>query len=211
MILKTLTEKEFLKDIGKHEMSIMRDEKLLRHIRFKQPNTSNMCFEIVTWPEYLCYTGDMGTFVFSRLPDMFDFFRADKDKQASAEKRGQTLYVNHDYWADKLKAVDCYDGVKKYSSEKFKEHVRQRLKERMASKALCKAVKEDVLSCADDGEQAARRATNDFKFENNYIFSDFWECDCTEYTYRYLWCCFALAWGIGQYDKTTLSPLIVAE
>ena len=28
-------------------------------------------FDIVTWPGYLCYSGDMGCFVFTRLPDMF--------------------------------------------------------------------------------------------------------------------------------------------
>lgn len=196
-----LNEEQFLKDIAKHEMTIWNEDGIHRHLKFSQPGTNNMRFDLITWPGYLCYTGDMGTFVFSRLPDMFNFFRSDKYEQASAEKREKTLYVNHSYWAEKLEAVDRCDGVKRYTPETFEEQVRWWLKERKTSKALWEAVKGEVLSCADDGEQAARQAAADFKFEGDYIFSDFWECDCTEYTSRYLWCCFAIVWGIQQFDK----------
>jgi hypothetical protein len=34
-----------------------------------------------------------------------------------------------------------------------------------------------------------------------FEFSDFWEHDLTEYTYHYIWCCYAIAWGIAEYDK----------
>jgi hypothetical protein len=32
------------------------------------------------------------------------------------------------------------------------------------------------------------------------VFEDFREVDCEEYTHRFLWCCYALAWGIEKYD-----------
>jgi hypothetical protein len=34
-----------------------------------------------------------------------------------------------------------------------------------------------------------------------FAFSDFWEHDLTDFTNRYTWCCYALAWGVSQYDK----------
>ena len=35
----------------------------------------------------------------------------------------------------------------------------------------------------------------------NLEFYDFWETDLEEYTFRYLWCLYAIVWGITQYDK----------
>ena len=32
------------------------------------------------------------------------------------------------------------------------------------------------------------------------IFSDCWEWRFTEYTHRFVWCCYAIAWAIKQYD-----------
>lgn len=75
------TEKRFLGDVAKHQMTILRDDGVNRHVRFKQPNSSNMFFDLITWPGCLCYTGDMGTYVFRRLEDMFEFFRTDREHQ----------------------------------------------------------------------------------------------------------------------------------
>ena len=81
----------FLRDVAEHEMIVVRDDGVHRHIRFKKPGTSCMHFDLITWPGYLCYTGDMGTYVFSRLTDMFEFFRTDREYMRLRE--GQTLRV----------------------------------------------------------------------------------------------------------------------
>ena len=65
----------FLNDVKDHQMTIVRDDNIGRHLRFSKPGTSCMSFDLITWPGYLCCTGDMGTYVFKRLPDMFEFFR----------------------------------------------------------------------------------------------------------------------------------------
>ena len=100
------TEESFLNDVSKHEMKVLLDNGIYRHLRFKQQGSSNMWFDVVTWPGFLAYTGDMGAFVFARLEDMFEFFRGrpvdDKDK----------LYINLGYWGEKLEAVDpVEDGI----------------------------------------------------------------------------------------------------
>jgi len=99
-----LTEASFLKDVATHEMQLLRDDGVYRHLRFKRPGTVCMYFDLITWPGFLCYTGDMGTFVFTRLRDMFEFFRTDREY---AQRRGdRQLFVNHGYWSEKLVAVD---------------------------------------------------------------------------------------------------------
>ncbi len=72
-----LTKKQFLHDIENHEMQIYKDDGIFRCITFKKENTSNQQFTITTFPNYLVITGDMGDFVFTRLEDMFNFFRGE--------------------------------------------------------------------------------------------------------------------------------------
>lgn len=68
--------------------------KKLRKLLIKQ----RLCFNI----RYLCYTGDMGTYVFQRLTDMFEFFRTDREYK---KRNGGKLAVNLSYWGEKLQAT----------------------------------------------------------------------------------------------------------
>ena len=191
-----LTEAKFLKDVSGHRMEILRDDGIERRIRFKRPETQNMSFDLTTWPGYLAYTGDMGCYVFTRLPDMFEFFRTDR---THGELDGRKLYINLGYWGEKVVAADR-DGIKVYSPDVFRDHIKSWLDGQDADRALRKAVTEDVLCHADDGEHEAMRAAIDYQYEGNLVFQDFWEADCRTYTFRFRWCCYALAWGIQQYD-----------
>ena len=225
------TEESFLNDVSKHEMKVLLDNGIYRHLRFKQQGSSNMWFDVVTWPGFLAYTGDMGAFVFARLEDMFEFFRGrpvdDKDK----------LYINLSYWGEKLEAVDQVgrwdSGYRVFSPDKLKEHVEEQIKnwvedcdetydssdeEIMADRTefeneLRYAIKEDVYRLLEDGEQEARRAVNDFQCKignRTYNFSDTWEWECTEYTFRFVWCCYAVAYSIQQYDNSKIAVEVLA-
>lgn len=201
-------ENRFLGDVAHHAMEVIRDEGLHRHIRFKKPGTYCMHFDLITWPGYLCYTGDMGTYVFRRLEDMFEFFRTDRENMRLRD--GHTLAINPEYWGEKLEAVDRGDGFKKYSADKFKrivnELVGDHIEERgwpiagVLAMELRDAVHEQVL-CRCENEFEAHDAAGGFQL-NEFVFSDFWEHDLTDYTYRFIWCCYALAWGIQKYDAS---------
>lgn len=182
---------EFLKHVTNHRMEVIRDDGLHRHLRFKQPETGNRYFDLITWPGSLCYTGDMGTFVFSRIPDMFEFFRSPNDD----------LRINTGYWAEKLQAVDRSSGgsADEYSPDKFREQVKRWLTNGEASREIRAEVKERVLSRADDGEFWAMSAATEFEHKG-FRLSDFWEANLREYTYSFVWCCYALVWAIKQYD-----------
>jgi hypothetical protein len=117
------TEADFLKDVSAHEMEVLREDGVYRHIRFKKPGTGCMHFDLVTWPGYLAYSGDMGCYVFSRLNDMFEFFRTDREY---LQRDGRQLCINLGYWSEKLQAVDGgrrEGSAKEFSEEKFSRAV----------------------------------------------------------------------------------------
>lgn len=212
------TETTFLKDVAKHQMTIIHEDGLHRHIRFRNPDSSDMFFDLITWPGALCYTGDMGTYVFRRLTDMFEFFRTNPKSPYLAAKR-LTPGINLGYWAQKLEAVDRCAGLEEFNPEKFTRVVRAECVRWLVHcpkpdrRELLEAVKDDVLAYTDDGEDRARRAAIDFNHETptqQFNFSDFWEHDLNEYTTRFTWCCYALAWGINQYDASKITESTTA-
>lgn len=197
----TCTEAQFLLDVAEHQMTILRDDGGNgRHVRFSRPGTVCMHFDLITWPGYLCYTGDMGTYVFQRLTDMFEFFRTDREYK---KRNGAKLAVNLSYWGEKLQATDR-DGYRKYSAEKFKANVMDWVEQRgltgKLGHGLRNELQSEVLDHADDGADTAYRAAMDFVWNGKRVFPDFYEVDSEDYSHRFLWCCYALAWGIEKYD-----------
>jgi hypothetical protein len=196
----------FPNDIAVHQMQVKLDAGLYRHLRFKRPNTINMYFDIVTWPNHLCFTGDMGSFLFTRVEDMFEFFRQDPTNK---EPR-----INPYYWMEKCIAVDKSGGIKKYSSELFRRCVLEELEAFIEDRKdyhtdeefaeLRVQVEEEVLRYADDGHEGALRSAMDFEWtlDKRQVFPDFYEHSLEEYTYHYIWACLAIVHAIGEYDKT---------
>ena len=212
------TEESFLKDVATHEMHVLMDSGIYRHIRFKRPGTGCYHFDLITYPGYLVYSGDMGCYVFSRLDDMFQFFRTDRSDWNYNRKGG--LSINLGYWSEKLQAVSGNghgfgSGVTEFSKDKFIQVINEyrlrwirdardcRRLTKEQRRELWESVDQSVLYQIDDGEHAALQAAHDFSEKlggRRYEFSDLFEHNFTEYTYHFIWCCYALAWGVGQYD-----------
>ncbi len=204
-----VTESSFLKDVEKHQMTVIRDDGLYRHVRFKRPDTICYSFDLITWPGYLCYTGDMGTYVFTRLADMFEFFRRPEHCRYQIDMR---------YWAEKVQAADKYDGIKKFSEELFNRAVMGDLvtwvrdNREYTSKEERRDLWDEVISTVinadgDNGGYRKQVAAHDFYHKVNdragtFSFVDFWDHTVDDYTQRFAWCCQALAWGIKQYDDS---------
>ncbi|HCN87812.1 MAG TPA: hypothetical protein DIT28_01320 [Oxalobacteraceae bacterium] len=194
-------------------MAVLLDSGVYRHLRFKQPGTGVAWFDVVTWPGFLAFAGDMGSFVFARVEDMFKFFRS--DRRADGELR-----INPGYWGEKLEAVDTHThhpGHREFSPQRFRGCIEEKLAEWIQDCGLSKAdatglrgaIDREVLSTAWDGEHEARVAVNDFKCEmsgNTFEFHDASEFDFEDYTYRFIWCCYAIAWAVRKYDDAT-SPV----
>ena len=197
------TKEDFFKWTAEHEMIIKHDDGTYRHITFKKPGTQNYRFDLITFPGHLVVSGDMGSWVFSRLSDMFVFFRScNKD-----------LEINPSYWGEKLESQCTTDGMKEYSQDRFKDILKEEYdnliydnvvdrkeeKYKGQHKALWEEIVEEVYHDGET-EQNAHEAARDFEFEG-FSFGDFWEHDLKVYTYRYIWICWAITWGISMYDK----------
>lgn len=205
-----LTTESFLRDVKDHDLTLVRDDGLYRHIRFRRPGTSCMYFDLITWPGALCYTGDMGTYVFSRLSDMFEFFRTDQARAKEGE-----LKINPGYWAEKLIAVDGgrrNGKATEFSEEKFTRVINEYVADWLSghdvsdedAEALRVSVQEEIIDKIEPQDESyTYRLAHEFTHQvagDEFYFQDLWDYDFSQYTHSFLWCCHALSWGIQQYD-----------
>jgi hypothetical protein len=212
----------FLEDTKNHSMEVLMDNGVYRHLSFTDNGSSDCRFDITTWPGHLCVSGDMGTFVFSRLHDMFAFFDSKIDSKYP---------INPGYWGEKIEASSGTRGTsyKEFSFDLFKELVLSEYENFAADyededaegltesysddkqsytqmlSELRAAIDEEVLGC-DSNDVRAFDAASEFNWQSDdgtlkFDFADFWEHDCTEYSLRYLWILYAIVWGIGKYNK----------
>lgn len=207
------TEERFLGDVIDHKMEIIRDDGVYRHLRFEIPGTIRHRFDLITWPGHLCITSDCGVYVFIKMLDMFKFFRGD----GLGGGNNKTLYINKERSSKSVSSKDCIGGIKEFSSIAFIVAVKsafdtyfERCKQadistefttkiNEASKAECwREIEEKVLNCTCERE--AYMALNSFR-HSGFTFQGFRKYPITDYTFNYLWCLYAIVWGIAQYDK----------
>lgn len=192
------TPERFMRDVANHELTVVRDDDTHRHLLFRKPGCSAYAFQIITWPGELCITGDMGTYVFSRLRDMFAFFRVKRPDS-------DPLDINPSYWGEKLVSIARHERFKEWDREAFVKDVvsafRRDLRHRIVDwRDAFRNLRDTVLCC--ENEHEAARAVNDFEAEGK-CFQDGWElADHHKFTFHYLWCCYAIVWAIQQYDAT---------
>jgi hypothetical protein len=202
-------------------MKTLQDNGMFRCLRFDKGGSFNMHFNLTTWPGYLCISGDMGCFVFSRLDDMFDFFRTEPRKLHDGTQR--TLPINPSYWGEKAQAVNPTNGMKVFDMDRFRECVKEDFDAHflgaddefedaddsdeakvahLEAKAECwEAIEREVLELDWETLEGAHRAAHDFEHEG-FSFQDFYEHDMTAYAYHFIWCLYAITWGIRQYDAS---------
>ncbi|KAB2347294.1 hypothetical protein [Actinomadura rudentiformis] len=147
----------FAKEAGGHQMTVLHDDGHYRHLRFKPAaGHSFYWFDLVTIPHALIFRGDGTSFVFSRIEDMFAFFRG------SSHNGG----INATYWAEKL--TSDRDSVMTYDADLFeltvKEHAVQAIRDREAPRGIGRAIKR-MLEEGDTGhEEGARDELNAFAY-----------------------------------------------
>jgi hypothetical protein len=221
--MSDLSESKFLSDVEQHEIQVLHDDGIYRHMRFKHPETSNLSFSIVTWPGHLAYTGDMGAYTFQRIHDMFEFFRTDRKHAHSSNSRGdKQLVINPSYWAEKVVAQDRGDGIEEFDHSAFERVVKENFREWLRENFNCttkeqrrdlwEEIQLQVLG-ADTDKSGVWRYTAASSFSSfvndevgDFSFQDFWEYHLQKPSYRYLWCCYAIAWGVKKYDELCMQP-----
>lgn len=212
------TPEQFLKDVCAHKMTVLQDDGLYRHIKFAIPGDSSHSFSLVTWPGFLTICGDMGTYVFSRTPDMFEFFATPRRHFAPADapRKDTAPVVNLGYWAEKLVATDTSGqalGAYAYQQELMEQRVKDELEAFLRDRTHL--FPEEVEEMRDEVESSVLceltgDKTLDIKVVEDFShdidgdvlkFQDAWEWSVEDYTYHFTWCCYAIAWGIELYEE----------
>ncbi|MFZ1875034.1 MAG: hypothetical protein WAU54_20000 [Chania sp.] len=209
---KENTLERFKRDTRDHSMSVENDNGVFRHLHFSRRGSSCYHFTLTTWPGHLCIGGDMGTYVFRRLHDMFSFFRMD---HRDYQRHGDDPAINITYWAEKLEMGSGHpsDIYTEWSSDAFEaraqEYYNDWLENIEDGDGITEEIKADVLKEINDlksgsyNEFEAAVAYNDFSSEHIDL-ADFWEDNCRKVTSGFVWCLFAIVWGIQQYDRRNL-------
>lgn len=164
---------KFLKNTENHTLKIEMDSGVHRSLLFSKLGSSVYHYRITTWPGHLCISGDMGTFVFCRLHDMFDFF-----------EQGTPLKINPSYWGGKLVAGthEEYCG--------WEECVHSLRESEIITEGEFKTLSENYAETQFD---ACRVLSENIK--------DGWELGgyAVQYQHRYIWCLWAIVHAIQTY------------
>ena len=197
------TRESFLKNVKDHQIKILKDDRVYRHIKCNKPGTWNMGFEIITFPNGLLFTGDMGTYEFERTNDMFSFFRSGIDEEGD-------ININPYYWSEKCLAESVFgQGIEKFDSELFIENVTDYFNSyfednNSEEKQLVWEEIENQILNGEEYEWELISALNNFTtygIDTKFDFTDFWEDPYESKTYHFIWCLYAIVWTIKEYDK----------
>lgn len=188
------TREAFEKHVAEHKMTVGHDDGLHRHLTFRRVETSNRYFHITTWPGYLAISGDMGSYVFARLADMFEFFREGKG-------------INPGYWGEKLQAISKHEGYREFSSARFGDAVVRDFRQSYPPGTprrmeVWQHMRDELFVWSEPSTvESAVTVAHDYRApDGSRIFTEFWDHDLEDYTYHFLWCCWAIKWAIEQYD-----------
>lgn len=182
------------KDLAEHVITVKHSDGLYRHYRCQRPGTWNMGFDIVTWPGSLCYTGDMGDYLFQRTDDMIAFMRRS--------------CMSYSYAAEKCVA---HDGrLKEFREELMEEILVERIKESADDGGTFRVMRQGSYrdeSVADAVEKIRRQYSeynSEFDATRAMYESGLWDgCDlpsCEVYTFHFLWCLHAIKWFCSKVE-----------
>ena len=194
----------FQRNVRDHKMTIELDQGVHRSLYFGKPGTSFYHFRLNTWPGHLAISGDCGSYTFSRLRDMFEFFR-DAGPDYTREDR-----INPDYWREKLEAVDRCGGEEKFSAERYEKTIRsdmdlwiEQFDKPDQDRILKDAEDHDLFEACETLDQSLSKACGwKCPVTGEYPNADFWEHSrhLMLPSYRLIWCMRAIQWGIKRYD-----------
>lgn len=186
----------FEAETKQHEMTVLLDQGLYRHLKFQGPRNELYWFEIVTAPGQLTFSGDGDSFVFRATEDMFELFR-----QSTASGG-----INAGYWAQKVRT----GNAKSYSRKRFEAQVEKQI---AAAEARFPGLRDDVEEEVYDSalydvsyESSAFMAVLGYEYQapestgDPFRFRYVYEWDLQDLDWWFLFACHAVVDGIRRYD-----------
>ncbi len=179
----------YFKSCKYHRVKVEFESNEFRSVLFmKKSGSFAHHYRLTTWPEHLCISGDMGTFVFRRhgSKDMFHFFYDEEDGPL----------IQPSYWSEKLKAGEHQEFC---GWTEFLNYLE-------SQGYITKKQKDWVWSAGSElnSSQAAICLLEEAGIEpNREMVDDVWELEdyAKRYTYQYIWCLWATVYGIKAYRQ----------
>ncbi|MFF0736809.1 hypothetical protein ACFYVK_35010 [Streptomyces chartreusis] len=182
----------FARDTAKHQMAVLHEDGLYRHLKFADPAGGFYRFDIVTWPHNLFLRGDGFSFGFAIYPteDMFDVFRGSRSGG-----------INPGYWQEKVTAGQ----VKDWSEDRFRAWVLdEAAKAEAKHPGVVKAVGDQILNSDEHSlefQGTAEYAVANFSHSTFRLrFPNDWEKDFQDWSWEFLFACHAVLFGIDMWD-----------
>lgn len=159
----------FSKYTQNHELTVLKDDGLYRHLRMAEPGTRAWSWDIITWPGYLTIVGDVANgYTFTRIEDMFAFFSTPENERSTFTDGAPRLDLR--YWAEKV-VGPASAHVKEYSRTTFAQLVDDRLRELVEDNTVDPGDAEKYGDAPDpDGMTEARAA--DIRLEASWHSED---------------------------------------
>ncbi|GAA5229227.1 hypothetical protein [Arthrobacter cryoconiti] len=189
--------RRFNKDTEGHVMTTLHEDGLYRHLRFRSPEIGWGWFDLITWPGHLTINGDMGTYTFARVEDMFTFF---------------TGYINTHYWSEKEKGRGRSE-LKEHDGDEFKTWIVQdfwdtsRDMDADLTKRWWATIRENVFDRHSfhntDHREGCNDAVDDIIHEGvapKRHYQDLWDNDWTKYPWHLEYCMASIVAGIRTYN-----------
>lgn len=207
------TRARFEVETKNHQMKVLRNDGVYRHLRFMDPKNSSYWFEVHTGPHFLLFRGDGDSYVFSNGDqDMFRSFRQNIYKDGS-------LHPDPGYWTQKLSSSE---QAEKWDPDVFQEDLEQYITDMVEQEIVPKEheqrlrdeVEADLMYEELHSADLAIKALMEFDFyfegadryksgsKPDFEFDECWEwiSRCTEYDWWYLWALRAICWAVKNFD-----------
>ena len=205
VMIEENVQNRFAEETKTHQMKVELDQGVYRSILFRNLDSLDYHYRLTTFPGHLVISGDMGTFVFSRLYDMFEFF-------------GEDGHIDLRYWSEKIEdgrerakefsfnefkkvALDWFDQERYFYNQEFDCYDHDITDEDWDKDREDLILKLDWM-ILDNCPVGALGALREYETPRKSIsFEDVYESDCQVYTYHFQWLCLAIRESIKQYRE----------
>lgn len=201
------TRERFAVETRDHQMTVLLNQGIYRHLRFRGTKNYAYWFELITGPRFVLFRGDGDSYVFSNNDeDMFRSFR-------NGILRNGTIEPDPGYWTQKLASSE---QAEKWDEDEFRNALEEMVTEYGNDGTVPPEHMGDFrkeVAYWIDGEdlstpELAIKHMEDFHWRYDgharpVLFEESWEwiAPCKSYDWWYLWALHAIPWGIQRFDE----------
>lgn len=181
----------FQQESSKHELSVIHEDGLYRHLRMQTPGTGVWSWDIITWPGYLATVGDVANgYLFSRDADMIEFFT--RPVYARNYYSDGSPQIDFRYWREKI-CGPARKSIYEWDRDKFLAHAREHISNPIYERSS--EEQEDLLFSA--GLVESQEEAYQWIFDHVV---DYDEWDMNEFDLHFLFTCYAIDATVERYN-----------